>query len=69
MDHYQLTRFELKDAGNNNVVVLVTGSLRYKAILQRAFSQFYLALHRFVGLSQTPPHSTRTCSRKLSKFR
>jgi hypothetical protein len=29
----------------------------------------YLALRRFVGLSQTPPHSTRTCRRKLSKFR
>jgi hypothetical protein len=28
-----------------------------------------MALHRFVGLSQTPPHSTRTCRRKLSKFR
>ena len=43
MDHYQLTRFELKDASNNNAVVLVTGSLRYKAILQRAFGQFYFS--------------------------
>jgi len=43
MDHYQLTRFELKDAGNNNAVVLVTGSLRYKAILQRAFNQHYFS--------------------------
>jgi hypothetical protein len=43
MDHYQLIRFELKDAGNNNAVVLITGSLRYKAILQRAFSQFYFS--------------------------
>jgi len=43
VDHYQLTRFELKDAGNNNVIVLVTGSLRYKAILQRAFGQFYFS--------------------------
>ncbi len=43
MDHYQLTRFELKDAGNNNAVVLITGPLRYKAILQRAFSQFYFS--------------------------
>lgn len=43
MDHYQLTRFELKDAGNNNAVVLVTGSLRYKAILQRAFNQYYFS--------------------------
>ena len=41
MDHYQLTRFEMKDAGNNNAVVLITGSLRYKAFLQRAFSQYY----------------------------
>ncbi|MEW6192646.1 MAG: hypothetical protein AB1507_04745 [Bacillota bacterium] len=43
MDHYQLIRFELKDAGDNNAVVLITGSLRYKAILQRAFSQFYFS--------------------------
>jgi len=43
MDHYQLTRFEIKDAGNNNAVVLVTGSLRYKAILQRAFNQYYFS--------------------------
>jgi len=43
MDHYQLIRFELKDAGNNNAVVLVTGSLRFKAILQRAFGQFYFS--------------------------
>jgi hypothetical protein len=43
MDHYQLTRFEMKDAGDNKVVVLVTGSLRYKAILQRAFNQYYFS--------------------------
>jgi len=43
MDHYQLTRFEIKDAGDNNVVVLVTGPLRYKAILQRAFNQHYFS--------------------------
>jgi len=43
MDHYQLTRFEMKDAGNNNAVVLVIGSLRYKAILQRAFNQYYFS--------------------------
>ena len=43
MDHYQLARFELKDAGNNNAVILVTGSLRYKAILQRAFNPFYFS--------------------------
>jgi len=43
MDHYQLTRFEIKDAGNNNIVVLVTGPLRYKAILQRAFGQHYFS--------------------------
>ncbi len=43
MDHYQLTRFEMKDAGDNNVVVLVTGPLRYKAILQRAFNQYYFS--------------------------
>ncbi len=43
MDHYQLARFELKDAGNNNAVVLITGALRYKAILQRAFNQFYFS--------------------------
>jgi hypothetical protein len=29
----------------------------------------FWALRRFVGLSQTPAHSTRTCRRKLSKFR
>lgn len=43
MDHYQLIRFELKAADNNNVVVLINGSLRYKAILQRAFNQFYFS--------------------------
>jgi len=43
MDHYQLTHFEIKDAGNNNIVVLITGSLRYKVILQRAFTQYYFS--------------------------
>ncbi|HID61442.1 MAG TPA: hypothetical protein EYP49_01660 [Anaerolineae bacterium] len=33
----------MKDAGSNNVVVLVTGSLRYKAILQRAFNRYYFS--------------------------
>lgn len=43
MDHYQLIRFELKDASNDNAVVLIMGSLCYKAILQRAFGQFYFS--------------------------
>lgn len=43
MDHYQLTRFEIKDAGNNNAVILVTGSLRYKVVLERAFRKYYFS--------------------------
>jgi pyrimidine operon attenuation protein/uracil phosphoribosyltransferase len=43
MDHYQITRFEIKDAHHNNAVLLVTGPLRYKAILQRAFKQYYFS--------------------------
>jgi len=43
MDHYQLSCFEIKDADNNNAVILVTGSLRYKTILERAFAPRYFS--------------------------
>jgi hypothetical protein len=54
-------------------VVGLVASPSYKPIQRREeeeeLAQTKLALHRFVGLNQAPPHSTRTCSRKLSKFR
>ena len=43
MDRYQLERFEIQDAGNNNIVILITGTRLYKPILERAFEGYYFS--------------------------
>ncbi len=44
MDHFSLSNnYEVKDAGSNNIVVLVSGSREYKRILSRAFPEHFLS--------------------------
>ncbi len=43
MDHFSLQKYEVQDAGNNNIVILVTGNRVYKQILSRAFPRHFLS--------------------------
>lgn len=39
-DHFQLSRYETQDAGNNNILVLVSGNWVYYRILTDAFQEY-----------------------------
>jgi hypothetical protein len=43
MARHQIERFDVQDAGNNNIVILVSGPQLYKAILERAFAGYYFS--------------------------
>ncbi len=43
MDHFSLQKYEVQDAGDNNIVVLVTGSRVYKQVLSRAFPRHFMS--------------------------
>ncbi len=43
MDHFTITKFEIQDAGNNNIVILITGNRLYKRFLANAYPGHYLS--------------------------
>lgn len=43
MDHFSLTSYRIKDAGNNQLLVLATGNRMYKTILTRAFPDHFMS--------------------------
>lgn len=42
-DHFQLSNFDIQDAGGGNIVILVSGSRKYYAILRHAFSNHHFS--------------------------
>ena len=48
IDHYKLLGFELRDAGNGNFVVLISGEKRYYIIHAMRLLSFVLAEHSMI---------------------
>mgnify|MGYP000237189098 CR=1 FL=1 len=52
-DHFQLSRYEVQDAGNGNILVLVSGNRVYYKILTDAFQEYRFSRGLRIDVSGT----------------